>query len=233
MNRTINNIYCFMPVVIFLGYAGVMSLRFGLSFLYMSLILNSLAFLIYVAIYFSLKRSKLKCSTSLVTYTSLVLLACLGGLVATVGEDRETALICGIAIHSVLAFVFVFVCGAKISKNQYFFDKDSGKYFKVKDGRFHELTNEQVQSIPNLGLIATESYKGHFASVGMSNDLSSNEINAHVYTGSISGTDNYINPSSGLPMQGGMSGLDVAGNSWGTNFNDPTNHQPYDSTRGY
>ena len=40
-----------------------------------------------------------------------------------------------------------------------------------------------------------------------------------------------INPSSGMPMVGGISGLDIHGNSWGTNFNEPSN--TYDPNRGY
>jgi|GEM_PF-771738 len=52
------------------------------------------------------------------------------------------------------------------------------------------------------------------------------------YSGDLGGTT-YINPSSGLPMNGGMSGVDVAGNSWGTNFNDPSHNTSYDPNRGY
>jgi len=40
-----------------------------------------------------------------------------------------------------------------------------------------------------------------------------------------------INPSTGLPMVGGMSGIDVQGNSWGTNNNDVSNM--YDPSRDY
>ncbi|WP_085952535.1 MULTISPECIES: hypothetical protein [unclassified Citrobacter] len=43
--------------------------------------------------------------------------------------------------------------------------------------------------------------------------------------------DTVINPSSGMPMTGGISGLDIHGNSWGTNFNEPSN--TYDPSRGY
>lgn len=48
---------------------------------------------------------------------------------------------------------------------------------------------------------------------------------------SVSLSDNVLNPSSGSPMIGGMSGLDMNGNSWGTNFNEPNN--TYDPNRGY
>lgn len=40
-----------------------------------------------------------------------------------------------------------------------------------------------------------------------------------------------VNPASGMPMVGGISGLDIHGNSWGTNFNEPSN--TYDPNRGY
>lgn len=32
--------------------------------------------------------------------------------------------------------------------------------------------------------------------------------------------DNYVNPASGLPMVGGMGGVDVEGNPFGTDFSD-------------
>jgi len=40
-----------------------------------------------------------------------------------------------------------------------------------------------------------------------------------------------INPSTGMPMVGGISGLDIHGNSFGTNFNEPSS--TYDPNRGY
>jgi hypothetical protein len=46
---------------------------------------------------------------------------------------------------------------------------------------------------------------------------------------SFSNTDLIINPTSGMPMVGGISGLDVHGNSWGTNFNEPSS--TYDPNR--
>ncbi|WP_189660124.1 hypothetical protein [Enterobacter sp. R4-368] len=233
MKRTVNKIYCFVPMAIYLVYSVILSLRFGSSYISMSLLVSTLAFMIYLVVFFSLKKEMLNCPLSLLTSISLILTLTLAGVIFNVGEDRETALISGAAIHTVLAFCFVFVYGYKRTKSNLAASKVSGKYFIVKSGERFPITDNEARTMRMRGVVVNDlSHEVHGASDNFIPINSNGHLN-NISAGPGSSSDTYINPSSGLPMNGGISGLDIAGNSWGTNFNDPTTHQSYDPNRGY
>ena len=72
-----------------------------------------------------------------------------------------------------------------------------------------------VNSFALLNLIALLKLMG---GQNLSKDETSNASNL-IYSESQS-TQPMVNPASGMPMIGGVSGLDVSGNSWGTNNDD-------------
>jgi hypothetical protein len=113
-------------------------------------------------------------------------------------------------------------------------DKKTGALYQVKNGQAFLLSDTSTETylLNNKGNNITELSSGNASSV----DSNSPVIPLSSFSGGIGSVTNVgalINPSSGLPMTGGMSGLDVAGNSWGTNFNDPTSNNTYDPNRGY
>ncbi|WP_446028812.1 hypothetical protein [Lelliottia amnigena] len=114
-------------------------------------------------------------------------------------------------------------------------DKDTGNFYRVHRGKAHRLSEHDVQRYMS-GVIGTNISPYEFSSsaiAGFDSHASENNLN---FNSSMFGSDNFssgmsINPSSGSPMVGGISGHDISGNSWGTNFNEPTN--TYDPNRGY
>lgn len=110
-------------------------------------------------------------------------------------------------------------------------DKNSGNLYEVRAGKAYRLpvneaANYQANAIPTFEF-ASDSMNGFGSNTSVcsvssvSDDFTSNDYK----------TGMEINPSSGMPMVGGISGLDVHGNSWGTSFNEPSNS--YDPGRGY
>lgn len=233
MKRTVNRIYCFMPVAIYLCYMAIMGLRFGVSFFYMSLIVSLLGSLIYLVAFVSLKKDEVKCPLLLIFCISILLVFSLGSIGVTVGDDRETAIIAGAVIYSVMAFIFIFIYGAIRTRNKVYLDSASGKYYTIKGNEFHALTDNQVQTMFANGFVVRELSRELHGYTDSSMTVRPSDVTQILPQSANSSMDTYINPSSGLPMNGGISGLDIAGNSWGTNFNDPSNHQSYDPNRGY
>lgn len=114
-------------------------------------------------------------------------------------------------------------------------DKDSGNYYRLNGGKAHLLSEHDVQRYKS-GLAGTGISSYEFSSSAITG-FDSNATENHLsFDSGMFGNDNFssgmsINPSSGSPMVGGISGHDISGNSWGTNFNEPTN--TYDPNRGY
>lgn len=114
-------------------------------------------------------------------------------------------------------------------------DSDTGNYYRVKGGLAYRLSDNEVSELK--GRFAGRHFPVvEFASteiIGFDNQSNVIPVNsgASSYNHSEISTGMYVNPSSGMPMIGGISGIDIHGNSWGTNFNEPSNH--YDPNRGY
>lgn len=140
-----------------------------------------------------------------------------------------------LAVYIITTFIVV-----RVKRNDLLFsvtlfkDKNTGRMYRIIDGKKNLMSENDVIDISNQG----HSFKiREFDSVVINTGITG--VGNHSFTdANFNKTDNhfpdlYVNPTSGLPMNGGMSGLDVAGNSWGTNFNDPANHSAYDPNRGY
>lgn len=111
-------------------------------------------------------------------------------------------------------------------------DKDTGNVYEVRGSKAYKLTNAELAGF-KTGMFGKEITLSEFSSSqysGIDSSLSVLPID-NSSGGAISNHVITINPTSGMPMVGGISGLDIHGNSWGTNFNEPSN--TYDPNRGY
>jgi len=150
-------------------------------------------------------------------------------LVEFVGNDTESALIAGIAVHSLIAFIFVGVVLRPITykDNTLLKDEDDGRVYVIRNGRAHVLTDNEAQLISTTDnkIISFSGSQIGIQDGGITNIPLNTSFNDSFSNGIP------VNPASGMPMVGGISGLDIHGNSWGTNFNEPSN--TYDPNRGY
>lgn len=111
-------------------------------------------------------------------------------------------------------------------------DRDTGYVYKIRGNKAYRLTDSEMAGYQS-GAISEGITLAEFSSSQYSGlDTSSSVLPMHFTSSNIDcNQSNAINPASGMPMIGGISGLDVHGNSWGTNFNEPSN--TYDPNRGY
>ncbi|HDR2474387.1 hypothetical protein ACKURH_26685 [Enterobacter soli] len=107
-------------------------------------------------------------------------------------------------------------------------DSATGALYKFKGGKAYRLNDFDAARLQSISM----SRGLQFAEFS-SSDVTGFDVNSSVQSvdHSFSNTDLIVNPSSGMPMIGGISGLDIHGNSWGMNFNEPSN--TYDPNRGY
>lgn len=110
-------------------------------------------------------------------------------------------------------------------------DKMSGDLYKIRAGKAYRLSDDEAKKYQSNNIPAYDFSSGSLS--GSDSNFTVIPLSS-VSDGSASNDYNTgiaINPSSGMPMVGGISGMDVHGNSWGTNFNEPSN--TYDPNRGY
>lgn len=139
-------------------------------------------------------------------------------------------------ILMVLIMAMMSVIYAYASKNTYLIcDKDTGNFYRIKGNKAYRIANEDIerykanvsgQYIP-MSIFSSNSISGfdHSSSV-IPLSYTSSSLTHSDYNSGVT-----INPSTGMPMVGGISGLDIHGNSFGTNFNEPSS--TYDPNRGY
>ena len=111
-------------------------------------------------------------------------------------------------------------------------DKDTGNIYEIRGGKTYRLSDAQAAAYRS-DIFDKEVTLAEFSSSQYSGlDMSSPAAPVNYSANNVDFNQGVtINPSSGTPMVGGMSGLDIHGNSWGTNFNEPSN--TYDPNRGY
>lgn len=114
-------------------------------------------------------------------------------------------------------------------------DSATGSYYRIIGGKAHPLTEVEVDEIRTCNTAQFGTVREFNLNTLENYEQQSNEsyVGNHSITYGSTDTNGgfVINPASGMPMVGGMSGLDIHGNSWGTNFNEPSN--TYDPNRGY
>lgn len=114
-------------------------------------------------------------------------------------------------------------------------DSATGSYYRIVNGKAHLLTegqDDRIKACNNAQFGAVQDFNSNALENYERKSVESFVGNHSTTYGSTDTNDGFaINPASGMPMIGGMSGLDVHGNSWGTNFNEPSN--TYDPNRGY
>lgn len=113
-----------------------------------------------------------------------------------------------------------------------FKDKDTGDIYEIRGSKAYRLSEAEAARYRTdmfgknvvLAEFSSSQYSGletNPAVLPINSSASNMDFNQGLT----------VNPSSGMPMIGGISGLDIHGNSWGTNFNEPSN--TYDPNRGY
>lgn len=107
-------------------------------------------------------------------------------------------------------------------------DKDTGNLYEIRGAKAYRLNDFDAARFQSISMSKGLQFAEFSSSDVIGFDVSSSVQSVNH---SFSNTDLVINPSSGMPMIGGISGLDIHGNSWGTNFNEPSN--TYDPNRGY
>lgn len=105
-----------------------------------------------------------------------------------------------------------------------------GTCYIGKDGALYPLAEGKVDATKSYGSVLVDSVT-EFSSKTLGNNEYQSSGNNHTNYNGADSAGFVINPASGMPTVGGISGLDIHGNSWGTNFNEPSN--TYDPNRGY
>ncbi|WGC22764.1 hypothetical protein NFL61_22950 (plasmid) [Enterobacter ludwigii] len=135
-----------------------------------------------------------------------------------------------------VSFLSMVAFRTELSKQSSFLKNSAtGSYYKIVDGKPYRLTEGEVDELRANSPARLEYVRELNLCSLDGNELHRNESNLINHSDTYGNPDpNYglvVNPTSGMPMVGGISGLDVHGNSWGTNFNEPSN--TYDPNRGY
>lgn len=229
MNKTLNAYCCLVPIGIYAAYSLIMQMIFDVPFMAKSMVLSIFPSAIYIICFWKLQSSSRSNNLKVILLVSSMLALFLTFVVGFVGNDIVSALIAGIAVHSLMAFIFAGIVLRPVTyrENTVLKDENSGKLYVVRDGNAHELPDNAAYRL-NLNDTKSINLSGCAMSIHENNisftptDSSSNDTFSHGIV---------VNPSSGMPMVGGISGLDVHGNSWGTSFNEPSN--TYDPGRGY
>lgn len=235
MKHKLNAWCCFIPIGIFAAHSLAYELMYGMSFFVKSLVLSSLPNIIYILIFFQLRKSNRKVGVLILLPSILILVCSLMSIQILLGNDIESALISSLAVHIAIVFVFAFVVFGRTGRDDesLLFDKETGSYFKLRSGKLFPLSRDEAKQYGSSALSLSQSYQALPSEIGNSiSDGSSSKYSSPESVNSFDiNSDLTLNPSSGSPMVGGIGGLDINGNSWGTNFNDPNN--TYDPNRGY
>ncbi|MHA1163755.1 hypothetical protein [Enterobacter ludwigii] len=221
MNKRVNAYYCFIPIGIYAAYSLSVQFLFGVPFVAKSMVLSLIPSAIYTICFWKLHSSKRTISLTTSLVSNILLATILLFLICFVGKDTESALIAGIAVQSLMAFIFVGMELRSLPYRENDIRKGvhTGMLYALRSGTDHQLSSNEAQVLN----FPEEVVNVRNSEINiMPINSPSNAYCDHGVT---------VNPSSGMPMIGGMSGLDIHGNSWGTNFNEPSN--TYDPNRGY
>ncbi|EGN1961557.1 hypothetical protein IR662_002941 [Salmonella enterica] len=230
MNKKVSAYCCFIPIGIYAAYSLSLQLLFDVPFMAKSMLLAIFPSAIYILCFWKLRsfRRRISLKATLLLYTMLAVLLIF--LVGFVGNDTESALIAGIAVHTLIAFIFAGVILRPVTyrDNTLMRGEDTGRLYVIRNGNAHTLADHEAQHV-SMNDMKIISFSG---SQITGFDANSTVFPVDCYSSSSDMNQSMVlNPSSGMPMVGGISGLDIHGNSWGTNFNEPSN--TYDPVRGY
>ena len=229
MTKKVSAYCCLIPIGIYAAYSVSLQLLFDVPFMAKSMLLSVIPSAIYMFCIWKLRNSKRGMSLKATLLCNTMLAVLLTFLVAFVGNDTESALIAGIAVHSLIAFIFVGTVLRPITfkDNTLLKDEDNGRIYVIRNGRAHMLPDNEAQllSTSDNKIISFSGSHMSFQDGGITNIPLNTSFNDSFSNGIT------VNPASGMPMVGGISGLDIHGNSWGTNFNEPSN--TYDPNRGF
>ncbi|EDV0839718.1 hypothetical protein OY10_004589 [Salmonella enterica subsp. enterica serovar Havana] len=229
MNKKVSAYCCFIPIGIYSAYSLSLQLLFDVPFMAKSMLLSIFPSAIYMLCFWQLRSTNRRLSLKPILLCCSVLAVSLTFLVGYVGNDTESALIAGIAVHLLIAFIFTGVVLRPVTyrDNTLLKDEDTGKLYVFRNGRVHTLADHEARNVcmNDMKIISFSDSQLSIQSSSISSFSQNSSFNDSFSDGIT------VNPASGMPMVGGISGLDIHGNSWGTNFNEPSN--TYDPDRGY
>jgi len=229
MTKKVSAYCCLIPMGIYAAYSLSQQLLFDEPFIAKSLLLSVIPNALYILCFWKLHSSKRGISLKATLLFNSILAVILNFLVYFVCNDTESALIAGIAVHTLIAFMFVGVVLRPViyKDNTILKDKDNGRLYVIQNRKVHLLpdNNAKIISMSDNKIISFSGSQMGIDDGGITNFSLDNTFNDSFSDGIA------VNPASGMPMVGGISGLDIHGNSWGTNFNEPSN--TYDPDRGY
>ncbi|ELY4230335.1 hypothetical protein ACR2R9_004033 [Cronobacter sakazakii] len=228
MNKRYMPLLVLAPTAVYLTFYGALSVIHSENILFKSLFTSLFATVIYTAKFFAQRKAMKDDSVtssgrtgSVFALVAVLLLVSLSGAYFVAPNDGEFILIFGAVVHSLLAFAAAGLTAEKRKIPHIFRDSASGQYYRYEQNGVAKLTESEANAL-NINRESNTIPSYSFDSISISS--------ANYGTGN----DNIvINPSSGLPMPGGISGLDIHGNSWGTSFNEPSSNTSYDPNRGY
>ncbi|MBE8917443.1 hypothetical protein G9451_16295 [Enterobacter kobei] len=247
----------FTPFVIYFCYLTLIQHWVGGNFIMMGLLVSFMGTIFYALHIRALMKNMIVLNNRLLFITSLVLLISLALIAFKVGSDKESSLIAGTAVYTIIAFIFMFVSISASSRPYTVFDTDSkcaytvinGVAYKMSDDVSKRYTGDLSIRAVDLSLgtipIATSSFQtsvetGSGSLINPSSGLPMNDgVSGLDVGGSPWGNTNIdhgisVNPTSGIPMNGGGANIDVVGNSWGSSSSDYSGgHSSYDPNRGY
>ena len=226
MNKKISAYCCFIPICIYAVYSLIEQLLYDVPFMAKSMLLSIIPSAIYLICFWKLLNDKRGSSLKINLLSNTLLALLLASLVGFVGYDAESVLIAGVAIYSLIAFAYVGIVLRPVNRHILLKDENTGRLYVVNDGVVQRFNDNGTQHI-FTGDIKSVNFSGGDASL----QYNSFGIHSDSFPDATFDHGLVVNPSSGMPMVGGISGLDIHGNSWGTNFNEPSN--TYDPNRGY
>ncbi|HEM7419294.1 hypothetical protein QNN86_20590 [Citrobacter sp. C348] len=229
MNKKISAYCCFIPICIYATYSLSEQLLYDVQFMAKSMVLSIIPSSIYLICFWKLLSGNKGSGLKITLLSNILLTLLLTSLVCFVGSDAESVLIAGIVVHSLIAFGYAGVVlrpTSRYKNNIILRDEETGRLYVSRGGMVQPLADNDTQYIltEDMKIVNFSGGETSFQNNGFSIPLNSSSNDAFDH-GLV------VNPASGMPMAGGISGLDIHGNSWGTNFNEPSN--TYDPNRGY
>ncbi|MGK0602917.1 hypothetical protein [Yokenella regensburgei] len=190
-----------IPLIIYGLYLTVMQIRFGRNFFIIGFSLTFLATFVYALFSISIFRKTTTLNLKIVLGFSALLALTLGVLAGIVGDDYESALFSGVAVQTIISFIVVATSFAKGNKGQIVVDSETGSAYRVVNGLAQRLSESDARRYVDG---SERTYDFSSGSIPIADGFSS--ISGAGSSGIDSGIT--INPSSGLPMNGGMLGFD-------------------------
>ncbi|MFK3662744.1 hypothetical protein ACI2I2_19890 [Scandinavium sp. NPDC088450] len=197
----------FIPLIIYCGYLAAMQFRVGGDFFIYGLLYSFFGSVCYSIYFVAVVKKTVNVKRRFLFSLSFIFMVCLAVAGYEIGESKDNLLVIGVALYTITAFLLMAV---SLSQRGFIArDTNTGDVYQISNGVAYRLSDDDALRYASDKTVRVV-------------DLSSGSFPVVAY-GSIAmignsgqSTDTLTNPSSGLPMYNGISGLDVGGNTWGS-----------------